>query len=115
MKLDQAIKLAKKTGKFWGLDKVPQYKKSNQMIPPKSLIPWIKSKNIKGRNDKGRFITDKSLSFAMAISIHRKGIEGTSFFTRPLWKNVDVDLKKDLSLKGIKFKIISRKLISKSL
>ena len=36
----------------------------------------------------------------MAISIHRKGLDGTEFFSRPLVKNVE-DLKEDI-LKALK-------------
>ena len=39
---------------------------------------------IQGRNKKGRFITDKSLGFLIARSIGKKGIQGISFFQKPL-------------------------------
>ena len=53
--------------------------------PPTSIIEkWIKRKGLKGRDKKGRFITHKSLSFLIARSIKKKGIQGISFFQKPL-------------------------------
>lgn len=47
--------------------------------PPSSkILPWIKLRGIKGRDSKGRFITDKSLSFIIARSIGIKGIRPTN-------------------------------------
>mgnify|MGYP003149276000 FL=1 len=53
--------------------------------PPSGIIEkWIKRKGLKGRDKKGRFITHKSLSFLIARSIKSKGIQGISFFQKPL-------------------------------
>ena len=53
--------------------------------PPSGIIEkWIKKKGLKGRDKKGRFITHKSLSFLIARSIKKKGIQGISFFQKPL-------------------------------
>ena len=53
--------------------------------PPSGIIEkWIKRKGLKGRDKKGRFITHKSLSFLIAKSIKKKGIQGISFFQKPL-------------------------------
>ena len=53
--------------------------------PPSGIIEkWIKRKGLKGRDKKGRFITHKSLSFKIARSIKKKGIQGISFFQKPL-------------------------------
>ena len=50
----------------------------------KSLKSWIKTKGIKGRNKKtGRFITNQSLSFAIAKSVFHTGIKRSLFFTKP--------------------------------
>ena len=49
----------------------------------KSLSKWIKKKGIKGRDEKGRFIKDKTLSYLIARSIYKKGIRATMFFTKP--------------------------------
>ena len=53
----------------------------------KGLFSWIKKKGIKGRDKKGRFISHKSLSIAMARSIYIRGIHGISFFQKSLGKN----------------------------
>ena len=53
--------------------------------PPSGIIEkWIKRKGLKGRDKKGRIITHKSLSFLIARSIKKKGIQGISFFQKPL-------------------------------
>lgn len=58
-----------------------------KMIPTKSLDKWVIKKGIKGiRDDKGRFITRKSLKYAIATSVYRKGIKATLFFTKPFEK-----------------------------
>ena len=72
--------------------------------PPSSIIEkWIKRKGLKGRDKKGRFITHKSLSFLIARSIKSKGIQGISFFQKPLMlgmkqfnKNFSKAIKEDI-------------------
>ena len=67
-----------KGGKFQFKKGVP----NRSMI--KSLNTWIKRKGIKGRNEKtGRFITNQSLSFAIAKSVFHTGIKRSLFFTKP--------------------------------
>lgn len=64
-----------------------RYKKSkgHSQPPTKAFDKWIKRKGIKGRDKKtGRFISDKSLKFRIAKSIGKKGIQGISFFQKPL-------------------------------
>jgi len=57
--------------------------------PPAGIIEkWIKRKGLKGRDKKGRFITHKSLSFLIARSIKSKGIQGISFFQKPLMRGM---------------------------
>ena len=46
--------------------------------PSSAILPWIKLRSIRGRDSKGRFITDKSLSFIIARSIGIKGIRPTN-------------------------------------
>jgi hypothetical protein len=46
--------------------------------PSDKILPWIKLRGIKGRDSKGRFITDRSLSFIIARSIGIKGIRPTN-------------------------------------
>jgi len=57
---------------------------TNKRPPAKVFERWIKTKGIKGRDKKtGRFITNKSLSFAIANSVYKKGIKPSLFFTKP--------------------------------
>ena len=57
------------------------YKSS--MPNPEIFEGYIKRKGIKGRDKKGRFITNKSLQFLIARSIFQKGIKASMFFTKP--------------------------------
>jgi hypothetical protein len=65
-------------------------KKYNTPFSYKSKMPpldvfeaWIKRKGIKGRDKRGRFITNKSLSYLIARSVFNNGIKPSLFFTRP--------------------------------
>lgn len=48
-------------------------------VPIQPLIEWIKQRRLKGRNSKGRFITDKSLAFAIRNNIKKFGIRPSNF------------------------------------
>ena len=48
-------------------------------VPIGALINWIKSRNLKGRNKKGRYITDKSFAFAIQKNINKFGIRPSNF------------------------------------
>ena len=48
-------------------------------VPIQSLIDWIKSRKLKGRNKKGKFITDKSFAFAIQKNIKKYGIRPSNF------------------------------------
>jgi len=66
-----------------------------KMPPSRVFEKWIKQKGIKGRDKKGRFITDKSLTFLIARSIFNKGIKPSLFFTKPFeneYKKLSDDL-----------------------
>tara|TARA_R100001079_G_scaffold45334_1_gene23016 strand:+ start:153 stop:635 length:483 start_codon:yes stop_codon:yes gene_type:complete len=65
------------------------YRYTNKMPPSKAFDKWIKKKGIRGRDKKGRFITDKSLTFLIARSIYKKGIRATLFFTKPFERGLD--------------------------
>ena len=68
------------------------------MIPPKVLDKWVIKKGVSGtRNAMGRFISRNAIKFAMAVSIHRQGLEGTGFFSEPLGQNIG---KMYLNLEG---------------
>ena len=48
------------------------------------MAKWVKKKGFQWRDKKGRFMSRKSISFLIARSIKRKGIQGISFFQKPL-------------------------------
>lgn len=54
-------------------------------MPPRGVIDrWIVSKPLKAaRDEKGRFVTRKSLAFLIQRAIYQRGLERTQFFTRP--------------------------------
>lgn len=58
-------------------------------VPIKPLIQWIKDRNLKGRNKKGRFITNESFAFGIATNIKKFGIRPSPF--------LDVAMEKILS------------------
>tara|TARA_R110002012_G_scaffold36943_1_gene103966 strand:- start:1510 stop:2049 length:540 start_codon:yes stop_codon:yes gene_type:complete len=61
------------------------YKYTNKQPPAGILAKWISRKRIKGRDKKsGRFITNLSLAFIIGRAIKRDGIQGISFFQKPL-------------------------------
>jgi hypothetical protein len=62
------------------------YSYTTKMPPPSKLDKWTVKKGIAPRDDKGRFISRKSLQFAIARSIFYKGIKPSLFFTKPFQK-----------------------------
>ena len=48
------------------------------------MAKWVKKKGFQWRDKKGRFMSRKSISFLIARSIKKKGIQGISFFQNPL-------------------------------
>ena len=53
--------------------------------PPSSVLDkWAVKKGLAPRDGKGRFMKRKTLTFLIARSIGRKGIQGISFFQKPL-------------------------------
>ena len=74
---------------IFGFKNQPRFKTTKRMIPPSVLDKWMIQKGIDGTRDaKGRFISRSSIKFAMAISIHRQGLTGTGFFSKPLGQNL---------------------------
>ena len=72
------------------------YSYKDKMPPPNKMDKWIVKKNLKGlRNDKGQFISRKSLQFMIARSIFKKGIKPSLFFTKPFEKAFK-DLPQDI-------------------
>ena len=60
------------------------YKYTTKQPPTKVFDKWIVMRGIAPRDSKGRFMTRKGLKFAIARSIYIRGIEGISFFQKPL-------------------------------
>jgi hypothetical protein len=53
--------------------------------PPMSVLDkWIVRRGIAPRDEKGRFVSRKSLQYLIARKIFTQGIEGISFFQKPL-------------------------------
>jgi hypothetical protein len=48
-------------------------------VPVGSLMKWIKQRGLKGRNKKGKFITDKSFAYAIQKNINKFGIRPANF------------------------------------
>ncbi len=77
------------------------YSFTNRMPPSKPISDWIRKKGIKGRDARGRFINNDSLSFLIRRSILDKGIKPTQFFTKPFqnaFKKLDTDLLEQFGL-----------------
>jgi hypothetical protein len=60
------------------------YKYTNKQPPSGILDKWVVKKGVAPRDKGGRFIKRKSLVFLIARSIKIKGIQGISFFQKPL-------------------------------
>lgn len=59
-------------------------KASQGGVPIPALTEWISQKKLKGRDKKGRFITNLSLAFAIRYSIYKYGIKPTNIYDRSL-------------------------------
>lgn len=62
------------------------FKYTNKMPPVKVFDKWSIKRGIAPRDDKGRFLSRKSINFAIARNIFKTGIETTNFFTKPFEK-----------------------------
>tara|TARA_R110002096_G_scaffold47788_1_gene127500 strand:+ start:93 stop:629 length:537 start_codon:yes stop_codon:yes gene_type:complete len=58
--------------------------KGHSQPPSSALDKWVVKKGIAPRDAKGRFIKRKTLTFLVARKIGRYGIQGISFFQKPL-------------------------------
>ena len=74
----------------------------NKKPPAKPFEKWARKRGIKGRDKKtGRFITRKSLSFALREHVYKKGIRPTLFFTKSFeqqFKNLPDDIIESYAL-----------------
>jgi hypothetical protein len=60
------------------------YSFKSKMPPSKAFSHFVVRKNIKGsRDEKGRFVSRKSLQYLIARSVYTKGIKPSMFFTKP--------------------------------
>tara|TARA_R100001443_G_scaffold642_4_gene2525 strand:- start:3127 stop:3588 length:462 start_codon:yes stop_codon:yes gene_type:complete len=60
--------------------KVPSpYKYTTRQPPSGILEKWISARGLKGRDARGRYITNKSFAFLIARSIKAKGIKANTF------------------------------------
>ena len=62
------------------------YSYKQKMPPPSKLDKWTVKKGIAPRDEKGRFLSRKSLQFLIARSIFYNGIKPSLFFTKPFLK-----------------------------
>lgn len=65
------------------------FKYSSKMPPRQPLIEWIKSKGLKGRDAKGRFIKIESFAFLIQRSIFQRGLPRTQFFSKPFTEQLN--------------------------
>ena len=70
------------------------FKFSTKMPPRQPLIDWIRNKPIKGRDKKGRFITNKSLGFLIQRAIYQRGLTRTQFFSKPFTQELKKQIDK---------------------
>jgi len=75
------------SGKFKKYNTDFSYK--SKMPPSKVFDKWIVRKGIAPRNEKGQFMSRKSLSYLIARKIFREGIKPSLFFTKPFEKAYD--------------------------
>jgi hypothetical protein len=85
---------------YTGKNKTSPYSYKSKQPPSRALDKWIVKRGIAPRDEKGRFISRKSISFLIARSIKAKGIKSTSFFQRPMQLGLET-FGKDI-LKAIK-------------
>lgn len=69
---------------YKGKTRPSPFKYTTKQPPSRVLDKWIVKKGIAPRDEKGRFMSRKSISFLIARSIKKKGIQGISFFQKPL-------------------------------
>tara|TARA_R110002020_G_scaffold164573_1_gene351375 strand:- start:18442 stop:19059 length:618 start_codon:yes stop_codon:yes gene_type:complete len=92
---------------LFGFRKQPAFSGDFKMIPTNAIDKWVVRKGLEGTRDEktGRFISRKSLKFAIATSIYQKGIgqggkypslAGKGFFSKPLKSNFKT-MAKDLA------------------
>ncbi|BAQ92768.1 hypothetical protein [uncultured Mediterranean phage uvMED] len=80
---DRGVK-GKKSGKS-----LSGFKYRDKAPPPKAFDKWaVKKLPNATRNEKGQFVSRKSLTFALSRHIYNHGIKPTLFFTKPFEKHL---------------------------
>ena len=74
------------------------FRYKNLQPPASALDKWIVRRGIAPRDEKGRFMSRKSLQYLIARKIYFNGIKGISFFTTPVRLTLK-DLPKEILLK----------------
>ena len=77
-----------------GKTKSSPFKYTNKQPPSGIIDKWVVRKGIAPRDEKGRFMPRKSISFLIARSIKSKGIQGISFFQKPMMLGMKTFSKK---------------------
>tara|TARA_R100001443_G_scaffold70442_1_gene78730 strand:- start:501 stop:1046 length:546 start_codon:yes stop_codon:yes gene_type:complete len=55
----------------------------------KNIKGWIRTKGLKGRDAKGKFITNDSFAFLIQRSIFQRGLTRTQFFSKPFTEQLN--------------------------
>ena len=86
--VDEGVRGAKST---YNESSQSRFSYTNKRPPSQPLADWAKAKNIRLRDDKGRFKKGnyKSIGYVLAKSIFEKGIKASFFFTKPFEQNFD--------------------------
>ena len=63
-------------------------RRGSRFPPPAPISRWIKEKGIQGRDKKGRFISNKSLTFLISRAIARDGIKPLPFMKMAIDKSI---------------------------
>lgn len=86
--VDEGVRGAKSTYKE---SNQSRFNYTNKRPPSQPLADWAKAKNIRLRDEKGRFKKGnyKSIGYVLAKSIFEKGIKASFFFTKPFEQNFD--------------------------
>ena len=96
--VDQGVKGAggfKGSGRMRGQGSDFAFKKGGKIPPLNAIIQWTKAKGIRGRDKKGRFITDKSLGFLISRSIYQRGLQRTRIISKP-YEEMQRDFAEDI-------------------
>jgi len=63
-------------------------RRGSRFPPPAPISRWIKEKGIQGRDKRGRFISNKSLTFLISRAIARDGIKPLPFMKMAIDKSI---------------------------